>query len=175
MSPETPLPPIDETPASGGAAPKAGRWREIAQMLLGVGGSRPDVSQLDANTRLAHERTDLAMDRSFLACERTLQAWIRTALSMISFGFTLGKLGDAVKSIEVKGLFQERTLGINSIAYFLVLLGTVSLLSATVQHTLALLRLRRMGLRNSTSIAFVIAVLLTVLGCFAFSALVLHL
>ena len=62
---------------------------------------------LDPSTRLARERTNLALDRSYLAHERTLQAWIRAALSMISFGFTLDKLGTVVKSIKMKGPFSK--------------------------------------------------------------------
>jgi hypothetical protein len=31
----------------------------------------------------------LALDRTRMASERTLMAWVRTALSMISFGFTI--------------------------------------------------------------------------------------
>ena len=175
MSNETTHDPVDGSPAVASAAPKPGGIREAIWFLLGFGGQRPDYSQLDTNTRLAHERTDLALDRSYMACERTLQAWIRTALSMISFGFTLGKLGDAAKSIEIKGLFHQRQLGIESIAYFLVVLGTLGLLAATVQHVFAVFGLRRIGLRNRPSIAFVIAILLTILGGFAFTALVLNL
>jgi len=175
MSNETTHDPVDGSPATASAVPKPERFWSTIRILLWFGGPRPDYSQLDTNTRLAHERTDLALDRSYLACERTLQAWIRTALSMISFGFTLGKLGDAAKSIEIKGLFQHRQLGIEGIAYFLVVLGTLGLLAATVQHIFAVVGLRRIGLRSRPSIAFVIAILLTILGGFAFTALVLNL
>ena len=33
----------------------------------------------------------LALDRSRLASERTLMAWVRTAMSMVTFGFTIYK------------------------------------------------------------------------------------
>jgi uncharacterized membrane protein YidH (DUF202 family) len=41
---------------------------------------------------LSQERTALATDRTLMAADRSLMAWIRTALSMISFGFTIYKL-----------------------------------------------------------------------------------
>ena len=36
-------------------------------------------------------RVQLAFERTFLAYERTRIAWVRTALSLISFGFVIGK------------------------------------------------------------------------------------
>jgi putative membrane protein len=51
-------------------------------------GARPG----DVATTPVHQRTDLAMERNYLAADRTLMAWMRTSLSMISFGFTIGKL-----------------------------------------------------------------------------------
>ncbi len=102
--------------------------------------------------------------------------WIRTALSMISFGFTLGKLGDVLQDVEVKGIFRgPRTISIGSIAYFLVVLGTFALLGATIQHILRAHEYRRMGLDRQVSFAVPVAVLLVVVGGFAFSALVLRL
>lgn len=131
----------------------------------------------DKSTQLAYARTELAMGRTFMALERTLQAWIRTALSMISFGFTIGKLGTAyLHDIHVKGVLGvTHTLGIKSMGYFLVLLGTLALLGATVQYRLALQALYANGLRRRLSIAFIIAILLTVAGVFAFSSLAMNL
>jgi uncharacterized membrane protein YidH (DUF202 family) len=48
----------------------------------------PAATQGDSATQLAQLRTDLALER--------------TALSMIGFGFTIGKLGQAIDEIEVK-------------------------------------------------------------------------
>jgi putative membrane protein len=134
-----------------------------------------DRGDLDTATRLAYDRTDIALDRTYMATERTLQAWIRTTLSMISFGFTLGKLAEVLQDVEVQGPFLTKTLSITGIAYFLVMLGTLALLGAIVQHALAVRELRARGLRGKISIAAIIAILLVVIGGFAFSALVLKL
>lgn len=131
----------------------------------------------DESTRLAYGRTELAMGRTFMALERSLQAWIRTALSMISFGFTIGKLGTAyLHDIQVQGVLGGiHTLGIRSLAYFLVILGTLALVGATLQYRLALQALYANGLRRRVSIAFIIAILLSLAGIFAFSSLAMNL
>jgi len=136
----------------------------------------PGTGATDVGTRLAHERTDLALLRNYMAVERTLMAWIRTSLSMISFGFTIGKLGQVMTDVEVRGfLGRVRDLSVESIAYFLVILGTLSLLGAVVQHWLEVRNLRAMGFRRRFSIAFVVALLLSVVGGFALSSLILKL
>ena len=48
-------------------------------------------------TRPAPVFCKLAMERTHLSYERTLMAWIRTSLSMITFGFTLGKLAQMLQ------------------------------------------------------------------------------
>jgi inner membrane protein YidH len=130
---------------------------------------------VDTSTRLAYDRTDIALDRTYMATERTLQAWIRTTLSMISFGFTLGKLAEVLQDVEVQGPFLTRTLSITGIAYFLVVLGTLALFGAIVQHAITVRELRARGLKGKISIAAVIAILLVFIGGFAFTALVLKL
>ena len=116
--------------------------------------------------------TILAMDRTYWAAERTLMGWIRTALSMISFGFTLGKIGQTLQNIEVKGFRGVREIGIGGVAYVLVVLGTVSLLAAAVQYSRSVYELQLHGLRVRPSIAFVVALVLSVMGILAFGSLV---
>ncbi len=127
----------------------------------------------DVSTLLAQERTDLAVGRSYLAAERTLMAWIRTALSMISFGFTIAKLGQAMHEVEVKRLLGGvRLVGVRRIGYALVVFGTLALLGAVIQHAKRIRELRSMGLRREISITFIVALLLVGLGFVAFSSLV---
>jgi len=124
-------------------------------------------------TNMAHERTDLAVLRSYMAAERTLMAWIRTTLSMISFGFTLAKLGQVVHDVEIKKLLGGvHVVGVRRIGYFLVVLGTVALLGATLQYRHEIHELRSMGLTRKFSIPLIVATALILLGAFAFTSLV---
>jgi putative membrane protein len=123
---------------------------------------------------LAAERTLLAVDRTYLAGERNLMAWIRTALSMISFGFTLGKIGQAMQDPHVEGLLGRRTFSILNISYLLVIMGTVSLAAAIVQYWIRVRELYTFGLAKQFSVTSIVAAFLVVMGIFAFSALVLR-
>jgi putative membrane protein len=147
-----------------------------AKLLLGRGKAEMKDATTDISTGLAYQRTNLAMDRNMLAAERTLMAWIRTALAMISFGFTLGKLGQVLHEVNVKGIIgRTRTLSVENIAYFLVILGTGALILASWQHWRRLRELRAMGLRRQLSVALIVAILLSAVGGFTLSALILAL
>jgi putative membrane protein len=124
--------------------------------------------------RVAVTRTDLAAERTAMAAERTLMAWIRTSLAMIGFGFTLGKLGDVVHSASVD-LGFGRTTDIAGVAYFLVILGTLALVVAAVQYRIEIRALGGDVLTRQFSLAFLIAVLLSLLGIFVFTDLVTQL
>jgi putative membrane protein len=150
--------------------------RKLARGLRIVGHTEGNVrpaegERLDRPTQLAVTRTDLALDRSAMATERTLMAWIRTALTMISFGFTLGKLTDALGSVKVS-LLLGRTTDISSVAYFLVVLGTLSLIFAIVQNRIESASLVQQGLTRAPRLAFFVAILLSMLGIFVFTDLV---
>lgn len=123
------------------------------------------------SNELAGTRTDLALERSGLADERTLMAWIRTSLAMISFGFTIGKLGDALESVRIN-LILGRTTDVLGVAYFLVALGTVALVLAAIQFKVESVALVRRGLKRRPSLALAVAVLLSILGMFVFLDLI---
>ncbi|HSA61513.1 MAG TPA: DUF202 domain-containing protein [Nitrospiraceae bacterium] len=145
---------------------------------LGIGASikrKPVADMADTSTHLAHERTSLAIERTYWAAERTLMGWIRTALAMISFGFTIGKLGQTLHDVDVTGFRGMRMIGIDSIAYFLVILGTGALLAAAVQFSRRVHELSKQGLRRQPSIEFWVALVLSAMGIFAFSTLALNL
>jgi putative membrane protein len=125
--------------------------------------------------KLGSLSNDLALDRTYLASERTLMGWIRTAISMISFGFTIGKLSQIIDEIEFHGLWRVRMMSVTSVARTLVVLGTTGLAMACVQHRGRIKSLRTMGLTRPISITLVIGVLLTMLGAFAFVALAMAL
>ena len=82
------------------------------------------MALLDTSTRLAYERT-------YLAHERTLMGWVRTAISLISFGFTIAKIFEYLHEKEGARapLLGPRTVGIIMIAT-----GLVALALATMQH-----------------------------------------
>ena len=166
------------SPAPAPAASETGIRKILASFAaaLGIGASaarKPEADVTDTSTLHAHERTSLAIERTYWAAERTLMGWIRTALSMISFGFTIGKLGQTLANIEVRGLRGIRTIGIDSIAYFLVILGTVALLAASLQFSRRVYALIKGGLQPRPSIEFLVSVVLFLAGIFAFSTLVL--
>jgi putative membrane protein len=140
---------------------------------IDVGTAADPAVHIDVGTELAHQRTDLALERNYMAAERTLMAWIRTALSMISFGFTIAKLGQAMHDVEVKKLLGGfRIVGVRRIGYFLVILGTLALFGAAMQHWRRAHELHAMGLPRRIGITFIVAVALVVLGVLAFTSLV---
>jgi len=133
-----------------------------------------DINPANRSRPLADTGTELALERTLMASERTLMAWVRTSLSLISFGFTLGKLGDVLKSAKVT-LWRDRTTDIIGVAYYLVVIGTAALILAAVQNRVEVRALARQGLARRPSLAFVIAILVSLLGLFVFTDLVTQL
>lgn len=155
------------------------RWLlDVLASGLGIGGNpkpNPRTGPTDTGTQLAHERTNLALERTYWAAERTLMAWIRTALSMISFGFTIGKIGQAVQDVAVKGLRGMRVVGVESVAHLLVIMGTLALAAAAFQYSIRVHELHNQGLHREVSIAFAVSLILILLGGFALGSLVMNL
>ena len=127
----------------------------------------------DRATVLAETRTDLALQRTVIASERTLMAWIRTALSMIGFGFTIYKFFQYLPEEIAAGNIQRpqapRNLGMSLIA-----LGTSALAAAAWQHMNFLKEIGASRVRNMTSISFLVAMAVILIGCIAFYGVLLR-
>ena len=129
----------------------------------------------DEGTLQTRARTSLAIERTFLAAERTLMAWLRTALSMIGFGFTLAKFFEYVESQKgapIVGHFGA-TWSPRAVGTTMVVIGTVALLVAVVQHKRRVNALRREGLLPQWNLAYWVGIAVAALGAFALGTLVL--
>ena len=128
----------------------------------------------EGRTDLAGHRTDLAVERTVMAANRTLMGWIRTALSLISFGFTIYKFieaatqGNAVGLLKVEG---PRRLGLTLIA-----LGTASVVLGSIEYYRTVKRLNGMTKDhyNPLNFAFIIGLMVGLLGLFLFLTIVTH-
>ncbi|MGH7359883.1 MAG: YidH family protein, partial [Candidatus Rokuibacteriota bacterium] len=114
------------------------RWFHRVRAAVGLAAApAPAIVPVpaDRGTELAEQRTRLAIKRSFLAAERTLMAWMRTSLSMISFGFTMAKVFEALEAERQLTIgwfgrsWTPATLGLT-----LITIGTGALIVAVVQH-----------------------------------------
>jgi putative membrane protein len=84
-----------------------------------------NVAELKLSDRLAVERTIMGADR-------TLLAWVRTSLSLVSFGFTLFKVLEALQQTAAGRVLREHTP--RNIGIFLILVGMVPLMLAMYQY-----------------------------------------
>jgi putative membrane protein len=83
--------------------------------------------------------SDLGTLRTVMAADRTLMAWIRTALSMLSFGFTIYKFLDTIA--QQTPLPHPRSP--QQVGLFLSALGTACMLAGTISYWVTLRDLRK--------------------------------
>ena len=119
---------------------------------------------------------ELAKERSREAADRTLMAWVRTALSLIGFGFAIASFRDILLE---GGLIRNPHKEFNGALVFglsFVSLGVLGLLGATIQHWNILQHLKQddFSYTGFRPLAFVTAILLILIGLFAFIAVLLH-
>jgi len=125
-----------------------------------TGGAPPKTS-----SELARLNTDLAIDRTVMAADRSLMAWVRTALSMISFGFTIYKIIEGFQHEAAHTIKAEmpRDMGL-----FLTGLGTVAMVMGTVEYWLRLKHLRENKQLRIMQPSFVMALIMSAAGLFIF-------
>jgi len=178
--------PAGDEPASSRKTPPhhPSLMGKLSGMFPGPGPGRPQASETKAAKALAHElkssnelaedRTPLAIKRTVMGADRTLMAWLRTALSMISFGFTIYKVLEGLKGGDVGVVAQQyepRTVGL-----FLVGLGTLAMVMGTVEYWFAI-----KGMQSVASVAiwkrpsFVMALIISFVGLGVFVSIIAHL
>jgi putative membrane protein len=109
---------------------------------------------------------ELALQRTIMAHDRTLMAWTRTALSLISFGFTIFKF---LQYQEEQGLakLQIQHEGPRHLGMAMISLGVIFLLLASISFWRDIRRLQP-GLKFSAlRLSLAMAVLLAMLGLLA--------
>jgi putative membrane protein len=118
--------------------------------------------------------TELTKERNRLAADRTLMAWIRTSLSLIAFGFGIGKAYEYLKSVGM----HDSVDPIRSTLIFgssFMGLGMLALIAAIIQHTRILQRLEAPDYAYNAMrpITVTVAIMLLMIGAFGLVGILL--
>ena len=114
--------------------------------------------------------TRLAIERTRVAYERTMMAWVRTGTSLITFGFTVYKFFQLDEAVKLSG---RMLIGPREFAIGLILVGLLSLVLGTVEHSRDLRSLRAQNPQLPGSLSRWVAVVMVLLGVVALVAVVL--
>lgn len=129
----------------------------------------PETPNREKSTEV-NAATLLAADRTRLSYERTLMAWIRTATSLITFGFSIYKFFQI--ELDKAALKSNRLIGPREFALFMIVIGLLSLLLATLENRRNLRALNAQYPGPPRSLARVLAGLISILGLAALAAVI---
>ena len=110
---------------------------------------------------------DLAQINTILSADRTLMSWIRTSLSMISFGFTIYKVLDALaRNGQIASSQSPRQVGL-----FLCAMGVAAVVLGTVGYWTTLRDLQRIQPFRLGRPVLAMALILSLAGIALFGAI----
>jgi putative membrane protein len=124
-----------------------------------------------SSSESAQFNTNLAIDRTVMAADRSLMAWVRTALSMISFGFTIYKL---LEGFAQSGEHFRRATTPRDIGLFLTGLGTVAVVMGTIEYWYRFKTLRERRAMRLVQPSFVMALIMSAAGLFIFGGILIR-
>jgi putative membrane protein len=159
-------------PACTLKAAREGTERSGAHDLEHEGTIQTGNSSMTDKPAVPNLANELAKERNREAAERTLMAWIRTALSLIGFGFGIGKLATY---LEASGLRPHHDPAHTSLIFgtSFIVVGILGLMAAVIQHVRILKRLSQPDFAYNAMrpIAMTAAALLLLIGVFGLFAI----
>jgi putative membrane protein len=114
--------------------------------------------------------TDLGTMRTIMAADRTLMAWVRTALSMLSFGFTIYKF---LETAAQQG-HLARPESPQKVGLFLAGMGTASMILGVLGYWTTLRELRRTEDFRLGRPTLVVSLIMTLAGVALFLVIALR-
>jgi putative membrane protein len=129
------------------------------------------ANQTEHNTSALDNSTRLAFERTWVAYERTMLAWVRTATSLITFGFSIYKFFQIIRSEAER---SAHFIGARQFGILLVSIGLASLALATVEYRQNIRRLGAQYQGRPRSLAVIVAALISILGVLAMVLIVFH-
>lgn len=103
---------------------------------------------------------DLGELRTIMAADRTLMAWMRTALSMLSFGFTIYKF---LQALAEKGQIAA-SHSPQRVGTFLAVMGTAAMILGTASYWATLKDLNRVEEFRLTRPILIVSMIMTFAG-----------
>jgi len=127
---------------------------------------------IDKKRTATDTSTELARERTREAADRTLMAWIRTSLSLIAFGFGIGKAFELFSAAFPKKDLDPQH-GTLVLAISFIALGMLGLLGAIIQYGQVLKHLEQGAFtyKAPRALTMMVAILLLVIGLLALVAL----
>jgi inner membrane protein YidH len=119
---------------------------------------------------------ELARERSRQASDRTLMAWIRTTLSLIGFGFAIANFRAILLNAGLVSNPREHANVALAFGLSFIGLGILGLVLATLQHWNILKHIKQNDFEYTgfRPLVFITAVLLIIIGLFAFAAVIVY-
>jgi inner membrane protein YidH len=110
-------------------------------------------------------KIDLGLERTILAADRTLMAWTRTAISLISFGFTIYKFLEFEYEGRSRAIPPE---GPRHLGLAFITVGVLSLMLAALQNWWQMKLLCGPRGRGSFNLSLAVAISIILIGVYAF-------